>query len=587
MNSTSILLMLLSVSAVPLLLAIVLILAPLHRGILLLAPWAALPAFLLSLLMPTGVSIELPWLLLGSHLGFDETARVFLFFTSLLWLLAGIYSTGYFSKDSSRSRFFIWYLFAMAGNLGLVLAQDMVLFYTFFALMSFASYGLVVFDRSLESLRAGRVYIVMVVAGEVILFAAFVLAASAAGSIEFEVVRSALAAADLRHWIIALTLLGFGIKAGVIGLHVWLPLAHPVAPTPASAVLSGAMISAGLLGWLRVLPLGEAAFPDWGGVMIFAGMGAVFYATFVGLFQNNAKTVLAYSTVSCMGMMTIAVGMGLIAPDSWSFILIALLIYALQHGLSKGALFLGVDMASASPISRAQRYLLMLGLLLPALSLAGAPLTSGMIAKYFFHLQLSSVTLPWGDWVKVLMPWTAVAMSMLLAHFLLLVWPRQQVTSATVLKSRMMWLSWTALFIVVSSSPGFIPFFAQKDFSSMATMAASTWPVALGGSLLVFVRWLAKHRGLYAPLRIPSGDVLIVVENRFLPVFRYGLSFCVALIQKGWLSLLAGMHGGYQRLTAMSFLDAGENRFKQWATGTALFLALVIVFVFLASQNVS
>jgi formate hydrogenlyase subunit 3/multisubunit Na+/H+ antiporter MnhD subunit len=576
---------LLSVPVVPLFLATGLISGLMRRYILILAPWAALPALIISLLMPIGTTIELPWLLLGSHLGFDETARIFLFFTSLLWLVAGIYSTGYFSEAASRTRFFIWFLFAMAGNLGLILAQDMVLFYTFFALMSFASYGLVVFDRTLEALRAGRIYIVLVVVGEVMLFAAFLLAAQTADDIEFEAVQTAIVATVSQDWIIGLTLLGFGTKAGVIGLHVWLPLAHPVAPTPASAVLSGAMISAGLLGWLRMLPLGETALPDWGSVMIIAGLAAVFYAVFVGLMQKNAKTVLAYSSINCMGIMTIAVGLGLVAPVNWSLLLIALLIYALQHGLAKGALFLGTDMATASPISRGQRYLLITGLLLPALSLAGAPLTSGMIAKHLIHVQVVSVASFWGEWLQILLPWGSVATSMLLTHFLMLVWPRQ-ITSSGIVKSSMMWLPWTVLFLVVAVSPGFIPHSELKDFGSITIMAGALWPVALGSSLTVIIWWLSKCRQVRLKFSIPSGDILIIVENWIFPTLKSGLSSCVALLQKGWLWLLASVNNSYDHLTSTSFLEVGENRFRRWVTGTTLFLILIVALVFFASQSI-
>ena len=405
------------IPGVPLLLAIGLVSGPLHRASLLFAPWAALPALVGSLMLMPGVTLELPWLLLGTRLGLDETGRVFLFFSALLWLVAGVYTTGYFSRRSSRAKFFSWFLLAMSGNLGLILAQDLAAFFTFFTLMSFASYGLVVHERTSEALRAGRIYIVLVVVGEVLLFAAFVLAALAAGSIDFEAVRPAVAGSEARDWIVGLTLLGFGIKAGVIGLHVWLPLAHPVAPTPASAVLSGAMIAAGLLGWLRVLPLGETALPEWGEVMITAGAVAAFYAALVGLLQSNPKTVLAYSSVSKMGIMTIGVGLGLVAADGWPLLLRAILVYALHHGLAKGALFLGVGMAATPTVSKGQRRLLMAGLLLPALALAGAPLTSGMIAKHLLKVQVTSVMSPWGDWLQILLPWSAVATSMLMGRF--------------------------------------------------------------------------------------------------------------------------------------------------------------------------
>lgn len=591
MNSALILLLLLSVSGFPLLLAMALMLAPLRRVILLLAPWAALPALVVSLLLTPGITIELPWLLFGTRLGFDETAKVFLFFTSLLWLAAGIYSTGYFSKRSSGTRFFIWFLLAMAGNLGLILAQDMVIFYTFFALMSFASYGLVIHERTSEALRAGRIYIVLVVVGEVLLFAAFTLAALAAGSIDFETVRVAVLGSAFRDWIIGLTLLGFGIKAGVIGLHVWLPLAHPVAPTPASAVLSGAMIAAGLLGWLRVLPLGETALPVWGGLMITAGSMAVFYAVLVGLLQSNPKTVLAYSSVSTMGIMTIAVGLGLVAPDSWPFILSAILIYALQHGLAKGALFLGVGMVVTPSVSMVQRYLLIIGLLLPAMSLAGAPLTSGMIAKYLLNIQLASVTSPWGDWVQIMMPWSAVATSMLMVRFLFLVWPQYKVKSGAVSKPGTMWLSWIVLIVAVVSSPWFIPFAdittgSTINIWSMKIMLSAIWPVALGGSLAIIVWFVSRFRHIHYRFSVPPGDVLIIVEKWLWPLLVSVLSYSFVALGKGYSSVLTSVNWWRGHSVWVSVLDVCENLFARWSIGTLWFLILAMMFVFLASPYI-
>lgn len=584
MSSVLILPSLLLVSGLPLLLAITLMLSPLRRFALWFAPWAALPALVVSLLMVPGASVELPWLLLGSHLGFDETARVFLFFTALLWLVAGVYSVGYFSESCSRARFLSWFLLAMAGNLGLIVAQDIVLFYTFFTLMSFASYGLVIFQRTSEALRAGRIYIMLAVLGEVILFAALVLAARAAGNIEFAAVQSALAEAALRDWIIGLMLFGFGIKAGVIGLHVWLPLAHPVAPTPASAVLSGAMISAGLLGWLRVLPLGEVALPVWGGVVVAAGLLAIFYAAFVGLSQRNAKTVLAYSSISTMGVMTAALGLGFIAPENWPLILAAILVCALQHGLAKAVLFLGVDMATATPISKWQRYLLIAGLLFPALSLAGAPMTGGLIAKYLLQVQAAAVTSFWSDWLQTLLPWSSVATSLLMARFLFLVWPRQRTGSAVVVKTRMMWLSWMVLFTVVVLSPGFILFLVAEDLWLPEKQMSALWPVIFGGGLATIVYWLAKYGKWPFRFCIASGDVLWFVERWLWPTL-HAVMLCSyrGLLKCRFLLPIHRRVG--QRYSGLVFLlEAGENSFRRWVVAASLFLVLVMVFIFLAWQ---
>ena len=112
-------------------------------------------------------------------------------------------------------------------------------------------------------------------------------------------------------------------------MHVWLPLAYKAAPTPASAVLSGAMINAGLLGWLRFMPLGLEALPQWSVVVLAAGFGAAFYGVLVGLFQEEPKTVLAYSSISQMGLMTVGVGIGLAAPESWPLCSSVVLVFAL------------------------------------------------------------------------------------------------------------------------------------------------------------------------------------------------------------------------------------------------------------------
>jgi formate hydrogenlyase subunit 3/multisubunit Na+/H+ antiporter MnhD subunit len=122
-NTLSSSLVLLLAPGLPLLLAVSLMSGAMSRAALVLAPWAALPAFLISLFLSPDMILKLPWLLLGTHLGFDETARMFLMFTALVWLTAGVYSMGYFKDSLARARFLTWFLLAMTGNFGLILAQ--------------------------------------------------------------------------------------------------------------------------------------------------------------------------------------------------------------------------------------------------------------------------------------------------------------------------------------------------------------------------------------------------------------------------------------------------------------------------------
>ena len=562
----------------PLLLAIGLMTGLLRQVTFRLAPWAALPALVLSLTSMADSKLELPWLLLGAQMGLDDTARYFMFFTSLLWLVAAIYTVGYLSQHAARARFFIWFLLAMTGNFGVILAQDLSLFYTFFALMSFASYGLVVHERTKDALRAGRIYIILVVVGEVLLFAAFALSAHAADSIAFDAVRQALATSEIRDWIIGLALLGFGIKTGVIGLHVWLPLAHPVAPTPASAVLSGAMIATGLLGWLRILPLGEVTLTGWGEILTIAGMASVYYAVLVGLMQNKAKTVLAYSSISKMGIMTVGIGLGLIAPQSWPLLLTAILIYATHHGLAKGALFLGVGMASSPPVSKIQRRLIIMGLLLPALSLAGAPFTSGMLAKQMFKLPMMSLTPPLLEYLTILFTLSAVATTLLMVRFLYLVWPKYEMLSENDSQPASMWWSWLFLLAAVVMSPVFIILIHPTLHLSMPILASALWPVVIGGVIAISV-WLTTRHRVRHLWSLPPGDILVIVERWIYPLFVSVFSLAIATVSKG-VSLLGSIGAKYaNEKSVTNALDICENQLGRWAVALILFLIVGVITV--------
>jgi formate hydrogenlyase subunit 3/multisubunit Na+/H+ antiporter MnhD subunit len=429
----------------------------------------------------------------------DETGRLFLLFTALLWLTAGFYARGYLARDPRRHIFTAFFLATLSGNLGVCLAQDAASFYLAFAVMTFAAYGLVVHEGDAEARRAGRVYLVMALVGEALLIAGLLLLAGAAHTHSLpEMARAA--ALEMPGLTYGLLFLGFGIKAGVPLLHMWLPLAHPVAPTPASAVLSGAMIKAGLLGWLRFLPLGEAAVPMLGAVMLSLGLFAAFFGVVVGLAQRQPKTLLAYSSVSQMGFMTLAVGAGLLLPRAWPLLLPAIGLYALHHGVAKGALFLGVGVA--------QRFgrngWVMAGLLVPALALAGAPFTSGALAKTALKIALADLPAPWPELLAWTLPLAAMGTGLLMVRLLLLT-PRgsNQDEGISLLPP------WLALLAAVAALA-----WLHADTGAVAAVlsgpgrASAAWPV-LAAALLAYAAW---RRGWRGPA-IPPGDVLVWLER--------------------------------------------------------------------------
>jgi formate hydrogenlyase subunit 3/multisubunit Na+/H+ antiporter MnhD subunit len=371
----------------------------------------AAPALCAALLVPTDTRLELDWLLIGATFGLDEIGRIFLLFTSILWLAAGIYAAASMRGTQHVGRFNTLFLLAMAGNLWLITGQDLVSFYVGFALMGISSYGLVIHEGDPAALRAGKVYLVLTLAAEVTLFVALVMIASTTGSIQ----PTPDDLVDLDQLTIGLLILGLAVKAGLVPLHVWLPLAHPAAPIPASAVLSGAMIKVALLGWLRFLPIGEIALPGWGLLFVFAGLATALFAVPIGLVQSNPKVLLAYSSVSKMGLMVIILGLMLLEPGVAPAAAMGLALYAGHHALAKGGLFLGVGLRK----SAGAQGLVFSGLLLLALSMAAVPLTGGAVAKYGIKPVFAEVD--WA-WLKVAIALTTMATAFMMARFLWSMW---------------------------------------------------------------------------------------------------------------------------------------------------------------------
>ncbi len=500
-------------------------------------PLAVLPGLALGFLPGAeGAAVVLPGVFTGVHLGVDPLARALLLLTCLLWGAAGLFAQSYHSEDPRRDAFFGFFVLTMTGNLGLLVSADILAFYLFFAMMTFAAYGLVVHRRDRVALRAGRVYIVMAIVGELgLLSGLFILGVAAGGAplfgLELEAAWRILAegAGELEGsaeitggaaWLAAFLLLaGFGVKAGLVPLHLWLPLAHPVAPTAASALLSGVMIKAGLLGWLRYLPT-ESAVPLLGGALIMIGVGAAFYGVLVGLAQDDPKTVLAYSSVSQMGYMALGTGILLIDPGLTEIALLGVVFYALHHGVAKGALFLAVGVAERTPAASTWRLPLLLGTALPALALTGAPFTSGARAKLALKEAMQALGGPWYTIVDPLLLIAAVGTTLLMARFLSTMTSRvgahadhgEKKGGAVGLA-----FPWIGLLALGGAGAWLLPLaYGLPEGVSLPGLleglGASAWPVLLGGGLA----WVAWQRpellGTVAGTRIPAGDLIVPIE---------------------------------------------------------------------------
>jgi hydrogenase-4 component B len=373
-----------------------------------LAMTAPIPAVFAAILISSTQGVALDWVLLGIRIGLDDTSRVFLMTSALMWIVAAVYAVGSLSQSSDAARFHVFFQLAMAGNFALILAQDMVTFFLGFTLMGLSAYGLVGHQRTASARHAGKLYLRWTIFGEVILFCALVLIAARSGGLDFEGLRTTTPS----HLAVALVVIGFGIKLALPGLHVWLPLSYSSAPSAGAAVLSGPMISAGLLGWMRFLPPGSEALSNWGETLVTLGIAQVVLGTTVGLVQRDPKAVLGYSSIAKMGVLTVGFGVALAAPQTSSALLAVLTLYAVHHLLVKGALFLGIGFLERG-IARSYTLATLMFL---SLALAGAPLTGGAIAKTLLNNALPQV---WSSLYWLLMA-SGAGSTLLMGRFLYL-----------------------------------------------------------------------------------------------------------------------------------------------------------------------
>jgi formate hydrogenlyase subunit 3/multisubunit Na+/H+ antiporter MnhD subunit len=337
-----------------------------------------LVGFVFALFGHIGFTFKVDWFLYGLYFRIDFIGKIFLIFSSFVWLMSALYS--YKTITINTKRYWFWFLLTFIGNYGLILSYDAIGFYLFFSLMSLAAFGLVIHSQTSESNHAAFVYIKYAVLGEVALFIAILLSAHHYGGFYF-----ALYTSDIDTLSLWFFLVGFGIKAGMLFLHFWLPLAHGNAPAAASAVLSGVMLKAGILGMVRYLPFGYDIELLGGITLCILGVAGI-YAGAYGIFQKKLKVVLAYSSISQMGYLITLLGVGLLNPTVWDTILLAVVFFSLHHAINKSALFL---LSGEILKNGLQKQYIVLGLVF-VLSLIGAVYTSGSLAKGMLLDSISS-----------------------------------------------------------------------------------------------------------------------------------------------------------------------------------------------------
>ncbi len=288
---------------------------------------------------------------MGLFFEVDLIGWIFSFLITAVWFLATVFSFAYMDLEHNRRRYYSVLIFTLGATLGVVMAGDFFTLFLFFELMTLSSFILVIHQQDVQSMKAGILYLYLGIFGGLSLLFAIMMLFSATGSVDIAPALDLLG--TQRTAIFVFFLIGFGIKAGIVPLHIWLPQAHPVAPSPASALLSGIMIKAGAYGILRVSLIlfsapGELSAPDAsymfivGNVLMWIGIVTMLAGAAMALLQSNMKRILAYSSVSQMGYIVTGLGVAAFAGIEGGMGFAGAVYHVINHAFFKAGLFIMV-----------------------------------------------------------------------------------------------------------------------------------------------------------------------------------------------------------------------------------------------------
>lgn len=356
----------------------------------------------------------------GLYFQIDGFRLIYLGIAVLMWGVAGIFSLEYMAHYRKKGRYYTFFLATFFATVGVFLSADFYTTFIFFEIMSFTSYVWVAFDERRESLRAAETYLAVAVIGGMGMLMGLFLLYDLTGTLRFDElgaasrailngsfpgrevgsdpVSCALGSPKVQlYTACGLLLFGFGAKAGCFPLHIWLPKAHPVAPAPASALLSGILTKAGVFGIIVVSCGMLGRDLAWGTILACLGLITMFLGALLALFSVNLKRTLACSSVSQIGFILTGIGMsGLLgaAGESSSLAVRGTFLHMVNHSLFKlvlflcaAAVFMNLHQLELNDIRGFGRKkpLLMFCFLMGALGIGGMPLWSGYVSKTLLH----------------------------------------------------------------------------------------------------------------------------------------------------------------------------------------------------------
>ena len=277
---------------------------------------------------------------LGLNLKADGFRSMYGVIAAFMWMMTGLFSPEYFAHHHKRNRYYFFNLLTLSATLGVLFSDDLFTTFVFFEIMSLSSYVWVAQEETPQALRAAGTYLAVAVIGGLATLMGLFLVQYHLGTLSFDGLKQAMAAhnGDLSA-AVWLTAVGFMAKAGLFPLHIWLPKAHPVAPAPASALLSGMLTKTGVFGLIvvcgRLMP-GNVSF---GNTLLVLALVTMFLGALLALFSVDLKRTLACSSMSQIGFITVGLSMMVLLGEEGALAAYGTVMHMVNHSLIKLVLF--------------------------------------------------------------------------------------------------------------------------------------------------------------------------------------------------------------------------------------------------------
>ena len=334
---------------------------------------------------------------LGLSFKFDGFRALYVLIAAFMWMMTTLFNKEYFHHYKNKTRYIIFNLLTCAGTIGVFLSADLFTTFIYFEIMSIASYVMVVHDETEEALKAAQTYLVVAVFGGMVLLMGLFILYTQTNTLVIDELYHAVEHLEDKTMIIAsglCMLVGFGAKAGLYPLHIWLPKAHPVAPAPASALLSGILTKTGVYGMIVISIEIFREDKNWAFMILCFALVTMLLGAILALFSNNLKRTLACSSMSQIGFISVGLAMSILLGHHNALAVRGTILHMVNHSLIKLLLFMvaGVIYMNLHQLELNQirgfgrKKPLLKGLfLVGALGISGVPLFNGYVSKTLIH----------------------------------------------------------------------------------------------------------------------------------------------------------------------------------------------------------